>query len=260
MSAKRSKWMCARKCIISSLTLDFGPRFQNCRLLLQELYHLSSMSWNLVNVLIALDFLTLCKCEVFILLTRVPKTLIRQEGWHLGNWNTSSAKCLWIVQFQQSLSWRTNSLFRCTCLAETAFWLQSEILDLNASEELWRSDCRNGETLYASLFGVLRSLYIICREYSTQLNASRLKLLQAQDDLVRKMKEAAEKQLQSVGSKSETDYADILKALIIQVHDLYSLSVTHCGYYTLCHLFSCCHFLLVPLKISLGCFLDHTLT
>nr|PNR36633.1 hypothetical protein PHYPA_022484 [Physcomitrium patens] len=33
-------------------------------------------------------------------------------------------------------------------------------------------------------------------EYSSQLNASRLKLLQAQDDLVRKMKEAAEKQLQ----------------------------------------------------------------
>lgn len=55
------------------------------------------------------------------------------------------------------------------------------------------------------------------REYSTQLNASRLKLLQAQDDLVRKMKEAAEKQLQKVGSAENDDYSKLLEALIIQV-------------------------------------------
>ena len=55
------------------------------------------------------------------------------------------------------------------------------------------------------------------REYSTQLNASRLKLLQAQDDLVRKMKEAAEKQLQKVGSADNDDYPKLLEALIIQV-------------------------------------------
>jgi len=53
-------------------------------------------------------------------------------------------------------------------------------------------------------------------EYSTQLNASRLKLLQAQDDLVRKMKEAAEKQLQKVGSAENDDYPKLLEALIIQ--------------------------------------------
>jgi hypothetical protein len=54
------------------------------------------------------------------------------------------------------------------------------------------------------------------REYSTQLNASRLKVLQAQDDLIRKMKEAAEKQLRSVSSQAD-DYARLLEALIIQV-------------------------------------------
>lgn len=54
-------------------------------------------------------------------------------------------------------------------------------------------------------------------EYSTQLNASRLKLLQAQDDLVRKMKDAAEKQLQKVGSSDNEDYPKLLEALIIQV-------------------------------------------
>lgn len=53
-------------------------------------------------------------------------------------------------------------------------------------------------------------------EYSTQLNASRLKLLQAQDDLVRKMKEAAEKQLRKVGSNDDEDYSQLLEALIIQ--------------------------------------------
>ncbi|KAG0625518.1 hypothetical protein M758_2G061500 [Ceratodon purpureus] len=53
-------------------------------------------------------------------------------------------------------------------------------------------------------------------EYSTQLNASRLKLLQAQDDLVRKMKDAAEKQLRKVGSNDDEDYPKLLEALIIQ--------------------------------------------
>jgi V-type H+-transporting ATPase subunit E len=52
-------------------------------------------------------------------------------------------------------------------------------------------------------------------EYSTQLNASRLKVLQAQDDLIRKMKEAAEKQLRSVSSQAD-DYARLVEALIIQ--------------------------------------------
>lgn len=59
-------------------------------------------------------------------------------------------------------------------------------------------------------------------EYSTQLNASRLKLLQAQDDLVSKMKDAAEKQLQKVGSGDNDDYPKLLEALIIQVSSLVS--------------------------------------
>ncbi|KAG6551035.1 hypothetical protein Mapa_007268 [Marchantia paleacea] len=52
-------------------------------------------------------------------------------------------------------------------------------------------------------------------EYSTQLNASRLKVLQAQDDLVRAMKAEAEKQLVSVSEDSDA-YAQLLKSLIVQ--------------------------------------------
>jgi len=52
-------------------------------------------------------------------------------------------------------------------------------------------------------------------EYSTQLNASRLRLLQAQDDLICKMKEGAEKQLQSVSSNGEK-YCKLLEGLIVQ--------------------------------------------
>ncbi len=54
------------------------------------------------------------------------------------------------------------------------------------------------------------------REYSTQLNASRLRLLQAQDDLICKMKEGAEKQLQSVSSNGEK-YCKLLEGFIVQV-------------------------------------------
>lgn len=52
-------------------------------------------------------------------------------------------------------------------------------------------------------------------DYSTQLNASRLKVLQAQDDLVRAMREAAEKQLASVSTDSH-QYKHLLKGLIVQ--------------------------------------------
>ncbi|BBN08084.1 V-type H+-transporting ATPase subunit E [Marchantia polymorpha subsp. ruderalis] len=52
-------------------------------------------------------------------------------------------------------------------------------------------------------------------EYSTQLNASRLKVLQAQDDLVRSMKAAAEKQLITVSHHHES-YSRLLKDLIVQ--------------------------------------------
>ncbi|KAI5082245.1 hypothetical protein GOP47_0001988 [Adiantum capillus-veneris] len=48
-----------------------------------------------------------------------------------------------------------------------------------------------------------------------QLNASRLKVLQAQDDLVQGMKEAAEKQLASVNHHHHS-YRKLLKDLIVQ--------------------------------------------
>ncbi|KAB1202800.1 V-type proton ATPase subunit E [Morella rubra] len=52
-------------------------------------------------------------------------------------------------------------------------------------------------------------------EYSMQLNASRLKVLQAQDDVVNAMKEAASKELLNV-SRDHHVYTRLLKDLIVQ--------------------------------------------
>ncbi|KAJ4832538.1 V-type proton ATPase subunit E2 [Turnera subulata] len=52
-------------------------------------------------------------------------------------------------------------------------------------------------------------------EYSMQLNASRLKVLQAQDDLVNAMKDAAIKKLQQV-SNNKKDYKTLLKHLVVE--------------------------------------------
>ncbi|OIW09935.1 hypothetical protein TanjilG_32084 [Lupinus angustifolius] len=52
-------------------------------------------------------------------------------------------------------------------------------------------------------------------EYSMQLNASRIKVLQAQDDVVNFMKEAASKELLSL-SNYDTVYGNLLKDLIVQ--------------------------------------------
>ncbi|CAA0836007.1 V-type proton ATPase subunit E1 [Striga hermonthica] len=52
-------------------------------------------------------------------------------------------------------------------------------------------------------------------EYSMQLNTSRIKVLQAQDDLVNSMKEAASKELLNV-SRDHNNYRNLLKDLIIQ--------------------------------------------
>ncbi|XP_042445499.1 V-type proton ATPase subunit E-like [Zingiber officinale] len=52
-------------------------------------------------------------------------------------------------------------------------------------------------------------------EYSMQLNASRIKVLQAQDDLVNSMKEVAAKELLLV-SNNRKPYAKLLKDLIVQ--------------------------------------------
>ncbi|XP_029122633.1 V-type proton ATPase subunit E isoform X3 [Elaeis guineensis] len=52
-------------------------------------------------------------------------------------------------------------------------------------------------------------------EYSMQLNASRIKVLQAQDDLVNSMKEAASKELLRVSNDSKA-YKKLLKGLMVQ--------------------------------------------
>ncbi|KAL3616060.1 hypothetical protein CASFOL_040354 [Castilleja foliolosa] len=52
-------------------------------------------------------------------------------------------------------------------------------------------------------------------EYSMQLNASRIKVLQAQDDLVNSMKESASKELLNV-SRDHKNYKRLLKDLIVQ--------------------------------------------
>lgn len=51
-----------------------------------------------------------------------------------------------------------------------------------------------------------------------QLNASRIKVLQAQDDVVNSMKEAASKELLNV-SKNHHEYKTLLKDLVVQVGD-----------------------------------------
>lgn len=58
--------------------------------------------------------------------------------------------------------------------------------------------------------------FCICSEYSTQLNAQRLRYLYAQDDLLRRMRDAAERQLATI-SNQQGPYAKFLEALIIQV-------------------------------------------
>ncbi|GAV67187.1 LOW QUALITY PROTEIN: vATP-synt_E domain-containing protein, partial [Cephalotus follicularis] len=52
-------------------------------------------------------------------------------------------------------------------------------------------------------------------EYSMQLNASRIKVLQAQDDVVNSIKEAAPKELLNV-SRNHHVYRKLLKDLIVQ--------------------------------------------
>ncbi|KAL6537882.1 hypothetical protein OROHE_012169 [Orobanche hederae] len=52
-------------------------------------------------------------------------------------------------------------------------------------------------------------------EYSMQLNASRIKVLQAQDDLINSMKDAASKELLNV-SRDHSNYGRLLKDLIVQ--------------------------------------------
>lgn len=67
------------------------------------------------------------------------------------------------------------------------------------------------QTCYLTRFCLL-----VNSEYSMQLNASRIKVLQAQDDLVNKMKDDAMKELLRV-SQNHHEYKNLLKDLIVQV-------------------------------------------
>ncbi|RWW25941.1 hypothetical protein GW17_00009697 [Ensete ventricosum] len=60
------------------------------------------------------------------------------------------------------------------------------------------------------------AIYCLYSEYSMQLNASRIEVLQSQDDLVSSMKEAAAKELLLV-SVNQQAYQKLLKELIVQV-------------------------------------------
>ena len=59
-------------------------------------------------------------------------------------------------------------------------------------------------------------VFIPCSDYSMQLNASRIKVLQAQDDLVTNMMESARKELLYISRDHQT-YKKLLKILIVQV-------------------------------------------
>lgn len=64
-------------------------------------------------------------------------------------------------------------------------------------------------------------VFIVGSEYSMQLNASRIKVLQAQDDVVNSMKEAAGKDLLNV-SRDNHVYKKLLNDLIVQVGEYLS--------------------------------------
>lgn len=61
-----------------------------------------------------------------------------------------------------------------------------------------------------------KAVIFSCSEYSMQLNASRIKVLQAQDDVVNSMKDAASKELLNVSGDHHV-YKRLLKELIVQV-------------------------------------------
>jgi len=55
-------------------------------------------------------------------------------------------------------------------------------------------------------------------EYSTQLNASRIKVLQAQDDAVNSMKDAARTALSDISNDKKV-YRKLVKDMMIQVFE-----------------------------------------
>ena len=77
---------------------------------------------------------------------------------------------------------------------------------------------------HSASLSFVAQLIVCCSEYSMQLNASRIKVLQAQDDVISSMKEAASKELLHVShhhhltlTHHDHVYRNLLKDLIIQV-------------------------------------------
>lgn len=64
----------------------------------------------------------------------------------------------------------------------------------------------------------MKLVYFGNSEYSTQLNASRIKVLQAQDDAVNSMKDSAKKSLLRLSTDKKV-YRKLVKDLIVQVFE-----------------------------------------
>lgn len=60
----------------------------------------------------------------------------------------------------------------------------------------------------------------MCREYSVQLNAARIKVLQAQDDVVNSIKQSVNDELVRF-SKDKKAYRKLLKDLIYEVRTVH---------------------------------------
>lgn len=78
---------------------------------------------------------------------------------------------------------------------------------------------------YVFPFDIRGGEKLLCSEYSMQLNASRIKVLQAQDDVVNSMKESASKELLRVSEDKKT-YKNLLKALIAQVINIHVFGIS----------------------------------
>lgn len=78
---------------------------------------------------------------------------------------------------------------------------------------------------YVFPFEIREGKKLLCSEYSMQLNASRIKVLQVQDDVVNSMKESASKELLRVFVDNKS-YKKLLKALIAQVINIHVFEIS----------------------------------
>lgn len=142
------------------------------------------------------------------------------------------------------------------CSKAIMFWCY-----MTCSTKKWNMETTKPHKLYIEIGNIALSDYwclydyiwlifynIGCSEYSMQLNASRIKVLQAQDDLVSAMREAASKDLLNVSHHKfhhHHNYEGLLKSLIVQV------LIKHWSYYV--------NFL-IPYNSITPCFLKYRLS